>query len=153
MTRKRPLLALLSLSFAAGIALGTIAGAQHAGAQDAGTAAPSVATLLATGETILGQTVHYPDGAAARVTAAVVTLPPGAETGWHAHEVPLFGYVLAGELTVTYEGTGERTYRTGEAFMEAVGTPHSGRNRGTVPMRVLAVFMGAEGLANTVKSD
>lgn len=122
-------------------------------AQESNTPSPSVATLLSTGETILGQPFRYPDGVAARVTAAIVTLPPGAQTGWHQHDVPLFGYVLKGDLTVTYEGKGERLYRPGEAFMEAIGISHNGRNTGTEPMRILAVFMGSDKIPNTVKSE
>ena len=75
--------------------------------------AASVEPLLSTGETVLGQTITYPTATAAHVTAVIVTLPPGAETGWHQHDVPLFGYLLEGQLTVDYEGVGERIYRPG----------------------------------------
>lgn len=118
--------------------------------------APSAEPVLATGETILGQPIVWPDGTP-RVTAVVVTLPPGAETGWHRHPVPLFGWMLEGELTVSYEGpefgTTERTYRPGDALMEAVDTPHNGRNTGPGPVRILAVFMGAEGVPNSEKAE
>ena len=50
-----------------------------------------VTPLLASSETILGEPIQYPAGAQAKVTAAVVALDPGAETGWHTHGVPLFG--------------------------------------------------------------
>lgn len=122
-------------------------------AQDAGAPPPSVAALLSTDHTILGQPLIYPKGTAARVTSAIVTLPIGVETGWHRHEVPVFGYVLRGELTVTYKGKGERAYRAGDAFMEAVGTSHNGRNTGKEPMDILVVFIGAEGARNTVNSE
>ena len=36
-----------------------------------------------------------------RVKATEHAFVPGAETGWHKHEVPLFGYMLAGELPST----------------------------------------------------
>lgn len=105
--------------------------------------------LLSSGETVVGERIVYPTSAPAKVTAAVVTLAPGQETGWHKHGVPVFGYVLEGELEVDYGAKGVRIYRAGEAMLEAIGDPHNGRNIGTEPMRILAVFMGAEGLKAT----
>ena len=67
--------------------------------------------------------------------------------------VPLFGWMLEGELTVAYEGAGERVYRPGDALMEALGTLHNGRNDGPGDLRILAVFMGAEGVPNTEKAE
>jgi quercetin dioxygenase-like cupin family protein len=106
--------------------------------------------LLSSSQTIVGETLNYPSGAPARITAATLTLPPGAETGWHTHGVPTFGYMLDGELTVDYGEKGKRIYRAGDALLEAIQVAHNGRNTGSGPMRILAVFMGAEGLSNSV---
>jgi quercetin dioxygenase-like cupin family protein len=112
--------------------------------------APQPATpLLSSGETIVGERIVYPTSAPAKVTAAVVTLLPGQETGWHTHGVPVFGYVIEGELEVDYGDKGVHVYRGGEAVLEAISAPHNGRNIGTGPMRILAVFMGADGLKTT----
>jgi quercetin dioxygenase-like cupin family protein len=105
--------------------------------------------LLDTGTTTLGQKLSYPAGAA-HVTAVVVTMQPGETTGWHRHDVPMFGYMLDGEITVDYGKSGTRTYRQGDAVMEAVDVLHDGRNTGRTPARVLAVFLGADGVPNTV---
>jgi quercetin dioxygenase-like cupin family protein len=102
--------------------------------------------LLSSGETVAGEPIVYPSGSPARVTAAIVTLAPGQETGWHTHGMPTFGYVIEGELEVDYGEKGIRIYRAGDAVLEAIGVAHNGRNTGTEPMRILAVFMGAEGL-------
>jgi quercetin dioxygenase-like cupin family protein len=110
----------------------------------------SVTSLLSTGETVLGQRFAYPAGAPAKVTAAIVAMQPGAETGWHRHDVPLFGYMLEGELTVDYGPKGTRVYRRGDALMEAVDVLHNGRNTGAGVARILAVFMGADGVPDTV---
>jgi quercetin dioxygenase-like cupin family protein len=110
--------------------------------------AATVETLMATGETVLGQAIAYPPGAA-KVTAAIVTVPPGGETGWHTHAVPLFGYILAGELTVDYGADGLHTYRPGDTLMEAMNHPHNGMNRGTADVRLLAVYMGSANLPNS----
>jgi len=110
---------------------------------------PSV-PLLSTGTTIAGETLHYPTGGPAHVTAAIITLGPGAKTILHRHGVPLFGYILDGELTVDYGDRGKRTYRKGDAFMEAMDVPHFGVDTGKEPVRILAVYMGAEGAADVI---
>jgi quercetin dioxygenase-like cupin family protein len=110
----------------------------------------SVASLLSTSQTIISQPIAYPTRTPAKVVSAIVTMLPGEETGWHQHDVPMFGYILEGEVTVDYGAKGTRVYRQGEAVMEAIDWPHNGRNTGNVPARILAVFMGAEGVPNTV---
>ena len=80
--------------------------------------------------------------------AVIVTIPPGGETGWHEHAVPLFGYMLDGVLTVDYGDKGTRVYRAGDSLMEAMNWPHDGINKGDVPVRILAVYLGAEGVPN-----
>lgn len=122
------------------------------------TAAPtaSATPVISTGQTVLGQYFAYPT-TTPQVTAVIVTLPPGAETGLHRHDVPLFGYMLEGALTVAYHdaenSTAVRTYHPGEALMEAIGTPHNGRNAGSGEVRILAVFIGADGIPNTVQEE
>jgi quercetin dioxygenase-like cupin family protein len=105
---------------------------------------PAARPLLTAGITVTGEPIHYPAGAA-QVSASVVTVPPGRETGWHRHGVPLFAYILAGELTVDYGAQGARHYKTGDAFLEAMATAHNGRNQSTEPVSILVVYMGAEG--------
>lgn len=122
----------------------------------AGYSAEITSTVLLDAEatTVLGQVIDYPDTGPAAITAAIIEIPPGVETGRHFHEVPLFAYVLEGTLTVTYEAEGgevTKQYAADESVLEALITPHNGRNDGDVPVRLLAVYMGAEGSANTVK--
>src|SRR5258707_898296 len=75
-------------------------------------AAPSYPAepLLSTSTTIVGEKIRYPSGAA-HVTSAIVTLAPGARTILHKHGVPMFAYILDGEITVDYGRHGKRTYR------------------------------------------
>ena len=105
--------------------------------------------LLSAGETVTGETIRYPSGDA-RVTASIVTLAPGGRTIAHRHGVPMFAYILDGELTVDYGDKGKRTYRAGDALMEAMAITHSGLNTGTVPVRILAVYMGATGASDVI---
>lgn len=110
---------------------------------------PPLDVLLSSGTTIIGQNFEYPEGPA-RITSAIVTMQPGQETGWHVHEVPLFAYILQGEITVDYGIMGKITYTTGDSLIEAYKTRHNGTVTGDVPVRILAVFAGADGIPNTV---
>ena len=78
-------------------------------------------------------------GKPAKVTAAIITMLPGEATGWHQHDVPMFDYILEGEVTVDYGAQGTRVYRTGEAVMEAIAVAHNGRNTGSGPARILGL--------------
>ncbi len=127
------------------IALLAVLPAVSAPAEEAYSPKITVAPLLSTGQTVIGQPIAYPEGRA-KVTAAIVTIPPGGQTGWHEHQVPLFGYMLEGVLTVDYGDRGTRTYRPGDSLMEAMNWPHNGTNKGDAPVRILAVYMGAEGI-------
>jgi quercetin dioxygenase-like cupin family protein len=123
-----------------------------------GLAAPTVAddhgypasTLLSTGTSIVGEPIEYPSGAPAHVTASIINIPPGQRTIAHRHGVPLFAYMLQGELTVDYGDKGKRVYRAGEAFMEAMDVEHFGANTGSEPVRILAVYIGADGARNVI---
>jgi quercetin dioxygenase-like cupin family protein len=101
-------------------------------------------------QTVLDQLLQYPTGSQAQVSSAVLTFAPGASTGLHKHEAPLYVYVLEGTITVTYEGGIVKNYSEGSAILEAVGTAHNGENKTDKPVRLLVVNMGAEGVANTV---
>ena len=108
--------------------------------------------LLSTSTTILGEKITYPTGDA-HVTAAIVTMEPGARTILHKHDVPLFAYILEGELTVDYGKYGTRIYKQGQSLIEAIGTPHFGVNTGTQPMRLIGVYMGAQGAKDVTPID
>ncbi len=104
---------------------------------------PRLLSLVSSGQTVTGETIAYPVDAPAKVTAVILTLQPGEETGLHTHGVPAFGYVLEGELTVNYSDNSVRVYKAGDALLEAMAIAHNGRNTGQNQMRILAVFMGA----------
>ncbi len=105
--------------------------------------------LLQSGTDVLGRPLAYPAGTP-KVTAATVTIPPGGQTGWHRHEVPLFAYILAGTLTVDYGNKGIKIYKAGDSILEAGEWPHNGMNKGDVPVKLLAVYMGGGDNTNTV---
>jgi quercetin dioxygenase-like cupin family protein len=98
--------------------------------------------LLSTSTTVVGEKIEYPKGDA-HVTSAIVTLAPGARTILHTHGVPMFAYILDGEITVDYGTHGKRTYRKGASLMEAMRVAHFGENTGSEPVRLIAVYMGS----------
>jgi quercetin dioxygenase-like cupin family protein len=123
------------------------ASAQNAPSAPDAAAAPAkgypAEPLLSTGTTVVGEPLRYPTSGAAHVTSAIVTLAPGARTILHKHGVPMFAYILEGEITVDYGKHGKRTYKKGASLMEAMHVAHFGENTGTQPMRLIAVYMGA----------
>ncbi|MCP4413373.1 MAG: cupin domain-containing protein [Gammaproteobacteria bacterium] len=118
-------------------------------------AAPHGATvdlLTETDTTILGQPFEYPEGRA-KITSVILSVPPNTTLKLHYHPVPVFGYMLQGELTVNYGEKGERTYRKGDTLVEAFNTLHQGRNASKGNVEILVVYAGANGVPNTVLDD
>ena len=133
---------------------GALCGAIIAGSIAAPTFSQAVSSKLLldkVSKTVLGQNIAYPDTSTAQLTSSIITLQPGEETGWHRHDAPIYGYIISGKLEVSYEGKSAKTYRAGTAFMDAIGSYHNGKNVGVVPLRILVVNVGAEGVQNTVK--
>lgn len=108
-----------------------------------------VQELLSTTHTVMNEPIVYPEGTG-KITAAIITMAPGAESPLHTHGVPLSGLILEGELTVDYGDKGTRTYHAGEAVAEAINIPHRGRNSGSGTLRFFVVYMGAEGKPTTI---
>jgi quercetin dioxygenase-like cupin family protein len=100
--------------------------------------------------TVMGEEIAYPAAGKAHVNAMIVTLAPGEKTMLHQHGVPVFIHILEGEVTVDYAGKGQKTFRQGESFLEAMAVTHAGMNSGTVPVKILAVYMGAEGAGDVI---
>jgi quercetin dioxygenase-like cupin family protein len=76
-------------------------------------------------------------------------MKPNETTGWHRHDAPLVAWIVEGEVTVDYGASGTKTFKAGQAFVEAFKSDHNGRNTGSGDTRILAVFVGAEGVSNT----
>ena len=91
-----------------------------------------------------GVPLAYPAGTP-EITAAIVEVKPGADTGVHQHDNPLFAYILEGELTVTIADGSSKIYKAGDALMET-SVAHHGHNEGTTPVKLLAVYIGAQGV-------
>ncbi len=141
------------MRYALAAVVGTIIAATASHARTTGNDYKRVTPLFSGDKTVVGETVHYPTEGPAKITSVIVTMLPGETTGWHTHGVPLFAYMLEGELQVDYGAKGVRTYKKGDAFLEAMAVRHDGINKGPVPARVLAVFMGAQGRKNVERGE
>lgn len=98
-----------------------------------------------------GQKLTYAKTENPEVTAALVEIPPGGDTGWHSHPILVYAYVLSGLITVELEGGRQYDFKEGEAILEVINTPHIGRNKGKAPVKLVVFYTGAEGGQNTVK--
>jgi quercetin dioxygenase-like cupin family protein len=113
----------------------------------------AVQPLLQTTVNSLGQPIAYPQNGTPEVTALLVEMAPGEETGWHQHPVPLLGYLLTGELTV-YQISGEkRVVRTGEVSLESVNVIHNGVNEGALPLRMIVFVVGLKDVPFTTEVE
>jgi quercetin dioxygenase-like cupin family protein len=98
-----------------------------------------------------GQKLAYPCAGNAEVTALIVEIPPGGNTGWHSHPVPVYAFVLSGKLTVEVDPGDPYRIKEGEALFEVLNTPHLGKNLGKEPVRLAVFYTGVEETPNTVK--
>src|SRR5512140_3748620 len=97
--------------------------------------------VLKTTTTSSGQKLAYPVGNP-EVTAMTVEIPPGVETGWHFHPIPVYAWVVSGSLTVDLEGGRSTSYSVGDPIVEAVNVRHNGRNTGDIPVKLLVFYTG-----------
>ena len=158
----------MKLFFVAGLGIavsGLSISLARAEAPAAITAAPTVATdyaaavkvtrLLKTTTDAAGRPLAYPkpEDGQAEVTALMVEMPPGAQTGWHKHPIGCIGYLIEGELEVTLADGRVNKIKAGEALCEVVDLDHNGVNRGAVPVKLVMFVLGTkDGGPFTVKT-
>ncbi len=96
-----------------------------------------------------GASIHYPPGTA-KVAGAIVTLAPGAETGWHTHPVPCLALILEGELLVELKDGRTKKLKAGDTLAEVINTPHNGKNIGKTTLKIAVFYAGNTDLKTTV---
>jgi quercetin dioxygenase-like cupin family protein len=99
-----------------------------------------------------GQPISYLTMGSPEVTVMTVEIPPGGETGWHSHPVPVYAYVLSGSLTVEVGDKGRSIFQAGDAIIEVVNTRHCGKNAGVIPVKLVVFYTGAENLPNVTRA-
>lgn len=144
-----PVCLFAGMAVAALVSLAAPAQAQPAETPPVVAPAVKAQVLLSSRTTGDGQPLVYPTGEPL-ITSRVVEIPPGGETGRHRHLVPLFAYILEGELTIHPDDAPPRRFKAGEGFMETAGW-HNGRNETDRPVRLLSVYSGAVDVPLSVK--
>ena len=110
-----------------------------------------VEKLLQTDTTVIGQKIVFPTFPNAEVTICKVTIPPGKQTGWHKHEIPVFAYVEKGNLTVQLENGKEFHYAPNSTISEVFDSFHNGYNAGNEDVVLIAVYLGGKDVPLSVK--
>jgi len=112
----------------------------------------NTALILKTTTTTGDYPAEYLNAEKPEINVVKVEISPGAETGWHSHPVPLYAYVLEGELSVELKGGNTYHFSAGDAIVEVVNVPHNGKNPGTAPVVLIVFYTGEIGTPNTVKT-
>jgi quercetin dioxygenase-like cupin family protein len=88
--------------------------------------------LLDTTTTWDGAPMKYLKTKNPELTIRTIQFSPTTYNNWHAHEAPIYIYVMSGDfevIMVDKHGTEQRrTFHAGEAFNEVVNTTHRGGN-------------------------
>ena len=131
--------ALLSTAFVGLGALG-LTGSAAAADPAEGTVAPIAAHEL-------------PNVPGSKLTAVLVTNPPGGKSGAHHHAGSVVAYVVSGAIRSQVSDQGPaRVYQAGESFFEAPGSRHlvSENASDSEPASLLAVFVAKDDADLTV---
>jgi quercetin dioxygenase-like cupin family protein len=113
----------------------------------------SVSPVMKGSSTISGQQIEYPHSNKPEITAVVIQIQPGKESGRHMHPVPTYVHILQGSLTIEFEDGSRQVFKEGQGFLEGTNSWHNGKNLGDAPVKALVVFVGEEGSSNMVRPD
>jgi quercetin dioxygenase-like cupin family protein len=89
--------------------------------------------------------VDVPASTTHEAVMAIAEIAPGASSGRHFHHGVELGYVLSGSLVVEHPDGSTATYSQGQAFKNPISEVHNGKNTGTVPVKILAVYIVEKG--------
>jgi quercetin dioxygenase-like cupin family protein len=123
------------------LALATLLACAHSASALDNSAAVKVTPLLKTSTSWDGKPLVYPQGQA-EVTALIVEIAAGGQTGWHEHSVPSFAYVLEGTLEVALGDGSTRLLHVGDTLPEVVQTLHNDRALGDKPVKLFVLYTG-----------
>ncbi len=97
--------------------------------------------VLQSPKTSLGKDFNYPTGQPL-IKAYVIDIPVGKQTSLHKHAVPLFVYVVSGELEVDYGSKGKKSFKSGTSYIEEIDWCHFGKPAGKIPVRIIGIYLG-----------
>lgn len=76
---------------------------------------------------------------------ARVEVAPGGVAGWHTHPGDEISYVMEGEGELMIAGQPNRIVKAGDAFVIPAGVVHNARNPGSVPAKLVGVYVVEKG--------
>ncbi len=76
---------------------------------------------------------------------ARVEVAPGARAGRHSHPGDEISYIIEGEGTLLIDGEPPRIVKAGESFIIPAGVIHDAHNNGTVPVKLVGVYVVEKG--------
>ena len=76
---------------------------------------------------------------------ARVEVAPGASAGRHTHPGDEISYVVEGEGEILIDGQPPRKVKAGDGFVIPAGAIHDARNPGTVPLKLVGVYVVEKG--------
>jgi len=100
--------------------------------------------------TILGQDYQLPIGNQLLITETIV-IEPGQTTDIHSHKVPLYAFILSGELEVDYGSKGKKSFKAGSGFIEALNWCHAGESVGNTPVNIIGMYIGTQAQPDLMK--
>jgi quercetin dioxygenase-like cupin family protein len=68
-------------------------------------------------------------------------IPPGVESGWHAHPGEEVGYIIAGQVEMMVQGRATVVLHAGDGFLIPPRTPHNARDLGPKTGRMLSTYI------------
>jgi len=111
-----------------------------------------IKNLIDTSSSWNGDPINYPKGAA-KITSMLVQMDPGAKTPNHFHQVPSFGYILEGEITVVCENQEHKKFTQGDIVIEVINKTHYGYNSGSLPAKFIVFYLGTDDMKNIIIKD
>jgi quercetin dioxygenase-like cupin family protein len=76
---------------------------------------------------------------------ARVEVAPGARAGRHTHPGEEISYVAEGEGEILVEGQPARKVKAGDGFVIPAGARHDAHNTGSVPLKLVAIYVVEKG--------
>jgi|SRR5437667_7395813 len=89
------------------------------------------------------QTIDNPASDRHQAVMGIAELAPGASSGKHRHYGVELAYVLEGTVVVEHDGRPTATLKAGDTFKN--DGPHTAKNGGTTPAKILAVYLVEKG--------
>jgi quercetin dioxygenase-like cupin family protein len=72
---------------------------------------------------------------------ARVEIAAGTTVGWHTHPGDEISYLSEGEAELLIANQAPRKVKAGEGFVIPAGVVHSAKNHGTVPIKLVGIYV------------